>query len=209
MVLRLSDRLSISSKPLSGCRAVAAATGAARAAVLHECETNGDGVQEDCVTLMREGQQLVLDPTVSIDQQASALALHVRVDGKAAVIADTDALNGVWFGGKQTADVHPFLTQASRVQIGRGLTSLGDTFSVSGYGPGDVVSCAFDGQVLKTVSTFTPPGTVRALAYGRRAQLYLAGTDRLWRADTQLMQPTVTKVGIDLKHSVARLAVQP
>jgi hypothetical protein len=215
VVLKYEPKVVQGSKPFTNCRAVAADSAGTAAVLLHSCDSDSNGSKEDCLTTMKlSGNTVTLGSAISIDTTVSASHVAMRADGKAAVVADTDTLYGFWFGSggspTRTSVTQPDWPKGASVEgISRGLSSLGDIFAVADAYTKTVYFVSFDVKVLKKISDLSLKETPSAIAFGRKAELYVASGTTLYTANAQYMNPEAQQVGVSPSNSVSALVVQP
>jgi len=202
------------STTLSGCKALAADRSGAKAAVLSTCDSDKDTTNEDCLTIYDIGTSItqVTNPPISLDTNPSASHVAMRPDGKAVVVADSDAVYGVWLDvtGVPNPDAEKWSQAASVVGIAMAPLGQGEIFAVADATSKQVVLYGFDKTDFKpfiggAVALTEAP---TALAFGAGTRLYVAAGTAIYTFDaTQPDAPTAA--GVSAASAVSTLAVQP
>jgi hypothetical protein len=197
-------------KAFPGCQAIAADATGTKAVILHSCDTNNDSVKEDCITpLSISGGTISFEKEIKVDDTFSAQHVAMTSDGKAVVVADTDAVYGIWLSTGSRTSASGWPSGALVKGISRGKSALGDLFAVADSYTKTVYFAAFDLQSLKKVSDLPLSEDPTTLAFGRNAELYIAAGTKLYKTNAQYQNPTATLLGISSSNPINALLVQP
>jgi hypothetical protein len=192
------------------CQAIAADATGTNAVILHSCDTDSDKVMEDCVTgLTISGGLITQQAAIKVDGVFSAQHVAMTSDGQAVVVADTNALHGIWLSSTHRNTVEKWPTSATVKGISRGTSDLGDLFAAADGIAMTVHFVGFDKKALKQVSTLTLSEEPDAVAFGRGAEIYVAAGTKLYWANTRYQNPTATLLDVSTSNPISALLVQP
>lgn len=197
--------------PFNGCRAVAADGQGTRAAVLSTCDTDSDSQLEDCLTVLDIGASFTVGTPISLDDAPSAMLVSMTTDGKGAVVADQAAVYGLWLDTPNPLPVtETFGMAANIVDLTRGPSSVGDLFAVADSDGKRVIYLGFDNNSFKKLTAESPlPEAPVALAFGRQSELYVAVGQTLYALDAEHPQVEPSLLSVSSAGAIRSLVVQP
>lgn len=212
---------------VSGCVDVAVDDAGTRAVVLHRCDADSDGAQDDCITELQLGATAQVGNPVKLDGTPSAVAVRLSSKGESGVVADRDAIYGLWFGtgtgapGTVAVSTLPWAASASPVGLARtsGTTRVSDKtvhlYAVADAGQNRVVFASIDNQRANWVLLGDKPLSVPLtaapthVAFGRRLDLYVLAGGQILKVDHLQARPTVVSTGLTTTGTADAFVVQP
>jgi len=216
-----------SSFAIPGCVDLAANDAGTRVVVLHRCDADHDGSLDDCITEVQLGQSAQVGNPRKLDGTPSAVAVRLSATGDSGVVADGEAIYGLYFGagagapGTLSVSRLPWGGVAAPVDLARtsGTTLVSGRkvhlYAVADAGGKEVRFVSIDNQRVNWVLLGNRPLRVPLsaapshLAFGRRLDLYVLVDGQVLKVNHLQARPTVVSTGLRTTGQSATFAVQP
>jgi len=207
-----------------GCTEIAVDQNGTVAVVLSKCDTDADKVPDsDCITHLELGLSPTASPTTTIDNTPNATSIQLTQDGKSAVVVDASAIYGVnletvisitftklaW--GFAASPVDMARSSAPEEVSGQSV----DLFAIAEGTKNAVYLVGIDKGDIKWVRSgnqqlvVSLPETPTQLSFGRRLDLYVASSAKLYRVEELWAQPKLISLGLSTTNPMVSLVAQP